>query len=105
MGFLSFCLFGGQCLFQMGIIACAGGLWYFTYQAHSLSVLDVTTIEQMMDEWQQQPFVEITPRYDMCKQDEETLYSVTWGGTERGCKITNFYGDYKVETYNEFAST
>lgn len=56
----------------------------------------------MHDEWLQQPFVEINLRKGKCDTKEEELFTVPWGGTERGCYNVGIYP--WVETYSDFQS-
>lgn len=73
------------CFFQTLVVFTAIYLIGFASKALRTSTIEVETIDQMHEEFNQLPFVEVTVRHRDCQSDEEVLFSNTWAGTEAGC--------------------
>ena len=62
------------------------------------------TIDQMVTEWQEKPWVSMTVGDSLgnCPDGTEPMFSNTWQGTVEGASIKDNKGNYQVITYDDW---
>ena len=70
-------------------------LFYYTTQAKRLAQIDMSSLDQVIGDWNVKPFVEIKPSAIPCEGEFENIFERVWKGTEEGCMTT---GKFKKST-------
>jgi hypothetical protein len=67
--------------------------------------LDLSNLQQVVEDWSKPPFVEIKAFPTPCEGEWESVWERRWGGMEEGCvREGQFFSSY-VETHVEWEKT
>ena len=72
-------------LCQFSVVAMAIGLIYLTTEAKQLAQLDLSNLQQVVEDWSKAPFVEVKAFQTPCEGEWESVWERRWGGMEEGC--------------------
>ena len=57
----------------------------FVTSAKNLATLDLSNLQQVIEDWTKLPFVDIKSQAVPCEGDWENVWERRWGGMEEGC--------------------
>lgn len=93
------CFFG---TLQCAVIGLAIAIEIYAWQAHNQSSIDLSSLEQITENWEKQPFTSVVVQTTPCSDKQEPMYTYQWAGTESGCYLRNAaYYDDEVRFYNK----
>jgi len=61
----------------------------YANNAFTQSDIDMGSLEQIVSNWNKQPFTSVSVTNYQCQPGQEPLFTYSWGGTERGCVTTS----------------